>query len=936
MIFTPLVIIPIIIVGMMAIWNNNRNHQEIETLWKNISQLRQQADTSSGTITKTFEEKTRADYEFIIHQIRLGLELSLAYFEREVRNAAEFSPIKTFFNQQAKNPENNAPVVLEYLKSVARSHQNATIYVLDPTGRERIRLRHESGQIQSLGVRSASYAMPFIWEWETVSRGRPDVIGKQVYFERNATSAKSPPPLVSFLAPVYGKSPPGSARTSPIAGYVRFVIPVSTLTDKLIGNISLEDSLVIINRRGEIIFHQNPAEIGNNFLKFSAFKDEYLVFSDFAADGLLQINIFVDKKELALKTEGVRTLTEAVSLNVGKIDDLSTRLKKQMESFRQGLILVIVLTLFSAMAIVYATAKVFSSPIRHLIRQAGRISAGELDSGLASTSTDEIGELSRHLDEMRIHLRRHINDLDKMVLERTMELTMANEQLRREIVERKRSEAQKEREIAQRKWAEKKMAMAKEKAEVANRAKTAFLANMSHELRTPMNAILGFSTLIGNDLSLNEKHRGHLRIIRRSGEHLLSLINNVLDMSKIEAGKTTLNEREFDLHQFLDDLEYMLRLKAERKSLFLIVERNIHVPRYVRADETKLRQVLMNLIGNAVKFTKEGGVSVRVHTKMYEKEFFAKKLFFEIEDTGPGIAPEELSSLFEPFAQTDTGRQAQEGTGLGLAISRKFIEHMDGGINVRSEPGKGAVFSFDVRVHEISKEDIKKEVPPRPIAIGHDHPRYKFLVVDDFPDCRTLFAKVLKPFGFELREAANGLEAVDIWKEWRPHLIWMDMRMPVMNGDEAVKRIREMEKAEAANPGTVIIAQTASSFDDERDDILNAGCDDFLRKPFKESEVFELIGKHLDIRFVYENAKLGNGEPQHIGRKTEISPESFSGVPEELLKSLKKAADGLEVAAVERLVEQIRATHPDLADWLKAMAYDFKYAKIAQMIGKIR
>jgi len=252
----------------------------------------------------------------------------------------------------------------------------------------------------------------------------------------------------------------------------------------------------------------------------------------------------------------------------------------------------------------------------------------------------------------------------------------------------------------------------------------------------------------------------------------------------------------------------------------------------------------VNLIGNALKFTQKGNVTVRVQMRESEKEFLTSQrdaltLLFEIEDTGPGIAPEENKFLFEPFAQTETGRQEQEGTGLGLAICRKFVQLMGGDIVAASELEKGTVFAFDVRVQSLSDNHFKSQPDTlRPVSIEPGQPKYKLLLVDDNPDNRKLIFKLLAPFEFDLRGAANGREAVEIRQNWGPDLIWMDMRMPVMDGYEAVKTIRALEKEDSKMTRTTIIAQTASSFEEERSAILDAGCDDFLRKPYKDSEIF--------------------------------------------------------------------------------------------------
>ncbi len=319
-------------------------------------------------------------------------------------------------------------------------------------------------------------------------------------------------------------------------------------------------------------------------------------------------------------------------------------------------------------------------------------------------------------------------------------------------------------------------------ADAANRAKSDFLANMSHELRTPLGVILGFSQLMNQSQDLSQEHRESLEIIRRNGEHLLSLINDVLDMSKIEAGRLTLNEQHFDLYHLLDDMENMFRPRAEEKGLQLVFARVPELARQVRTDETKLRQVLINLLNNAIKFTKKGSVSVVSEQLQGIKDNELLPLRFEVRDTGPGIDPEELDEVFEAFAQTKTGRDAQEGTGLGLPISRRFAQLMGGDLTVSSETGQGSVFQFDIHARASKADDIPASGPVRRVvALEPGQPCFRILLVDDKQDNRALLIKLLDPLGFEIHEAENGQEAVRRWESQRPHLIWMDMRMPVMN-----------------------------------------------------------------------------------------------------------------------------------------------------------
>jgi CheY-like chemotaxis protein len=422
----------------------------------------------------------------------------------------------------------------------------------------------------------------------------------------------------------------------------------------------------------------------------------------------------------------------------------------------------------------------------------------------------------------------------------------------------------------------------------------------------------------------------------------------VLDLSKIEAGRMTLNAGPFDLHRLLSDIQDMFTLRAEAKDLHLLFDQDESVPRYVRTDEVKLRQVLINLLNNAIKFTIEGGVAVRVKRVNEFDEWEnskTQKLLFEIEDSGPGIAPEEMDKVFEAFGQTETGRQSQEGTGLGLPISRKFVQLMDGDMQVKSEAGHGTLFTFSIQVHVVTESDMTSRTPARRVvgiesgqraADGSD--RYRILIVDDRWTNRRLVAKLLNPLGFELREEVNGQEAIDVWKTLKPHLIWMDMRMPVLDGYEATKRIKAEIHTSKSEIHTAIIALTASSLEEERAVVLEAGCDDYLRKPFREAELFELLNKHLGVRFVYEAGGPFKEDKQVAGSKKQVTveeavtPEALAELPVEWLAAIKQGAEEVNVEALSFAIAQIREQNPTLADALTRLAENFEYDEILALI----
>ncbi len=471
--------------------------------------------------------------------------------------------------------------------------------------------------------------------------------------------------------------------------------------------------------------------------------------------------------------------------------------------------------------------------------------------------------------------------------------------------------------------------VAKERAEVANQAKSTFLANMSHELRTPLNAILGFAQIMNRSQTIPREQQENLGIISRSGEHLLTLINNILDLSKIEAGKTTLNPQNFDFYRFLDDLVEMFQLRSDDKKLLLGFERGATVPQFIRTDETKLRQVLINLLNNALKFTESGGVTLRVAVPDSQPGIDQTTLHFEVEDTGPGIAPEEFEALFEAFVQTETGRQSQEGTGLGLPLSRQFVQLMGGDLAVKSEVGDGATFLFDIPVDVVAESVVAKKDGPsaqQVIALTPGQPRYRILIVDDNWTNRQLLLRLLNPLGFELREAENGQEAVAQWEMWSPHLIWMDMRMPVMDGYEATRQIKASTKGQA----TAIIALTASTLEEERAVVLSAGCDDFVRKPFRESEIFDTMHTHLGVEFVYAETEAGDIDPDH-----EESTIDLAKLSPNLLNRLQQAAEDNDLSAMNTIVDEIRLDDHGLAESLTRLADAFEYEQIADLVRQV-
>ena len=459
--------------------------------------------------------------------------------------------------------------------------------------------------------------------------------------------------------------------------------------------------------------------------------------------------------------------------------------------------------------------------------------------------------------------------------------------------------------------------LARLEAERANRAKSAFLANMSHEIRTPLNAIIGFSQLLRGDRQLTPDQRDNVQIISRSGEHLLSLINDVLEMSRIEAGRTTLETHAFDLHELLENLADMFRLRAQDKGLHLELALGKGLPRYLRADEGKIRQVLINLLGNAVKFTVEGAIVLRA---IWRND----RLVCEIEDTGPGIAPEDQEQLFQSFNQGASSRKTG-GTGLGLAICRQFAQLMDGEIVVESQVGKGAIFRLDIPAAPADAKEIRQApIDRNAIALAPGQAAFRILAVDDNADSRQLLKRRLEPLGFEVREAANGRQAVALCKSWQPHLIWMDMRMPVMDGYEATRTIKAMPELQQ----TRIIALTASAFEENRQEILDAGCDDFMSKPFRKEELFAALERHLGVRFEYEDEASA---PTDQASDKPLVQGELHAMPAEWRQALTTAAaqaDGEKVLELGKQLEEIQAAQ------LRYMVDNFLFDEILALVAE--
>jgi PAS domain S-box-containing protein len=481
------------------------------------------------------------------------------------------------------------------------------------------------------------------------------------------------------------------------------------------------------------------------------------------------------------------------------------------------------------------------------------------------------------------------------------------------------------RDITARKCTEAALQAAMKEAEVANQAKSQFLSNMSHELRTPLNVILGFTQLLARSSSLSPKQQGYLDTIVRSGEHLLKLINDVLEISKIEAGRIILHENSCDLYALMNWLKQMLRLKAESKGLQLVFDLAPDLPHHICTDESKLSQILMNLLSNAIKFTQAGSITLRAISP------HPYTLHFEVQDTGPGIDPAEYDALFEPFSQTEIGRRSHEGTGLGLPISQEFVRLMGGEITVDSKLGQGSTFKFDIQITQAEADETQTHQPSRQvIGLEAGQPNYRILIVEDKLENRQLLVEMLKPIGFEVREACNGQEAIALARIWTPHLIWMDIQMPVMDGYTATKQIK------ASSHAPIIIALTGSVFEKDRTAAFSAGCDDFVRKPFRAETIFEKMASHLGIRYLYASpASLSStnnlSSLPHLQFHSHKLKEAMSVMPLDWQKELHQAATRVNAKQILKLIAQMPLPNEQLANALTLLTNSFQFEEIISL-----
>ena len=454
-----------------------------------------------------------------------------------------------------------------------------------------------------------------------------------------------------------------------------------------------------------------------------------------------------------------------------------------------------------------------------------------------------------------------------------------------------------------------------QEATTANKAKSIFLARMSHELRTPLNAILGFTNILKKSMNTTNEEKENLNIIKRSADHLLSIINEILELSKIEAGKMELSPKEFNFYELIKDIENLFATRCQSKDLDFSVQISKNLPKYIKADIQRLRQILINLLGNSLKFTKKGEIKLVI----YETH---NKIFFELKDSGIGISKENLEKVFKPFVQVKQDSYTEQGTGLGLAITKELITLMGGNIYVKSEVNVGTQFYFSINYEKVEEKNfVQKNEEKEIIGVKNENFTKTILVVDDIKENRDLIVLLLNSYRFKTLQANSGLEALKLYDEEKIDLIFMDILMENLDGLETTKQIRSKKNGK----NIPIIALSANVYDEDKKEALKSGANDFLPKPVEEKDILLILEKYLKIELEYENEK----NEDKIDMKNEIK-----NLPKEFFEKLREMVLNMDNDGILHLLDEHRVT-VGLRNYINILLEEFKYQELIKFLENI-
>lgn len=659
----------------------------------------------------------------------------------------------------------------------------------------------------------------------------------------------------------------------------------------------------------------SPEEKAQTFESLQNYQNiwEQILYSD--------INIRSQFRDFELQAESIDPIAEEL-VNLASLE--LERARQEIRTTRKFSQVILVIAIISGLILLIAIAMLLNQSITtnivNLTEVAKELQGGNWKKRAQINSNDELGLLAETFNTMADRIRSLVENLEQQVAERTEALVLSNQQLQQEVCDRQK--AQEEAHKSQK------------NAEIANKAKSEFLANMSHELRTPLNGILGYTQILLRDRSVSPKQKSGVKIIHDCGTHLLNLINDILDLSKIEARKLELCPQSFDLQSFLTGVVEICRIRAEQKGINFSYQNLNQLPPAIIADDKRLRQVLINLLGNAIKFTDHGQVSFIVEAlDCQDTDIPTVVLRFQVKDTGIGMTPEQIDRIFLPFEQVGDRQRMAEGTGLGLAITHTIIKMMKSELSVESQPNHGSTFEFDITV-PIATAWIKMQSEGTQKAIvGYRGSRRCILVVDDSWENRSVVVNLTTPLDFKILEASNGQEGFQKAIEYRPDAIITDVVMPIMNGLEMTRRLRRLSEFKQ----TPIIASSASVFNMNRQNSQESGCDEFIPKPVQAEELLEKIGNCLDLQWIYEKPGESPQDLHNSSIKSVLEDVNLVTLPAEELAILQEAVAIGDVENIQKSATRLTQLSPKftaIANQLLKLAEDFDMAQIQVLVNQ--